>query len=378
MPGSPRHGPARRRSRPHSRSRVDSVTLTPCTRLGGGTVPQVAVLFETHEAYLDHDPGAGHPEHPERLRAVRAGVEAAGLGDELVPVTPRPATREELERVHPAGYLDELESFCSGSGMRAIDPDTRVSDGSWAAALLAAGAGIDAAERLRRGEADAAFCAVRPPGHHATASRAMGFCLLNNVAVTAGALAAAGDKVVIVDYDAHHGNGTQAIFWLDPRVLYVSLHEYGRLVYPGTGALDEIGWGEGIGTTINVPFPPGTSGDAYRAAFDRVVGPAIEEFEPDWMLVSAGFDAHRDDPLTDLGLSAGDYSDLTARCASYAPRGRTIAFLEGGYDLIALGTSVAAAVAALGGSRLVPEAPSTGTGRGLDVVQAAAALHSLD
>jgi acetoin utilization deacetylase AcuC-like enzyme len=336
----------------------------------------VAVLFETHAAYLDHDPGAQHPEHPERLRAVRAGVDAAGLGDDLVTVTPRPATREELERVHPAVFLDELESFCS-SGMRAIDPDTRVSDGSWNAALLAAGAGVDAAERLRNGEASAAFCAVRPPGHHATASRAMGFCLLNNVAVTAATLAAQGDKVVIVDYDAHHGNGTQAIFWLDPRVLYVSLHEYGRLVYPGTGAIDEIGWGEGVGTTINLPFPPGTSGDAYRAAFDRVVAPAVASFGADWMLVSAGFDAHRDDPLTDLGLSAGDYADLTARCAAMVPAGRTIAFLEGGYDLIALGVSVAACVAALGGEHLVPEAPSTGTGRGLEVVEAATTLHSL-
>jgi len=338
----------------------------------------VAVLFETHEAYLDHDPGAGHPEHPERLRAVRAGADAAGLGAELVSVAPRPATRAALELVHPRAFLDDLERFCAGDGIKAIDQDTRVSDGSWDAALLAAGAGLDAAERLRRGEADAAFCAVRPPGHHASGSRAMGFCLLNNVAVTAATLAAAGDKVVVVDYDAHHGNGTQAVFWLDPRVLYVSLHEYGRLVYPGTGAIDEIGGGEGVGTTINVPFPPGTSGDAYRAAFDRVVAPAIEGFEPDWMLVSAGFDAHRDDPLTDLGLSAGDYGDLTARCAAMVPTGRTIAFLEGGYDLVALGLSVASTIAALAGGRLVPEAPSTAMGRGIDVVEAAAALHGID
>ena len=341
-----------------------------------GTVRIVPVLFETHEGYLDHDPGRSHPEHPERLRAVRAGVEAAGLGSELVAVTPRPATRAELERVHPGGFLDDLERFVA-SGMRSIDPDTRVSAGSWDAALLAAGAGVDAAERLRRGEGDAAFCAVRPPGHHASGARSMGFCLLNNVAVTATALAAVGERVAIVDYDAHHGNGTQAIFWSDPNVLYVSLHEYGRLVYPGTGDLEERGAGQGAGTTINLPFPPGTSGDAYRAAFDRVVTPAIGAFEPHWMLISAGFDAHRDDPLTDLGLSAGDYADLTGRCAALVPAGRTIAFLEGGYDLVALGTSVAAAVAALGGGRLLPEAPSTGTGRGLDVVDAAVAVHGL-
>ena len=181
------------------------------------------MLVETHEAYLEHDPGAHHPEHPERLRAVRAGVEASGIDDVAV-VAPRPATDDELARVHPIDFVADLRRFCEGGG-RVIDADTRVSDGSWHAALLAAGAGLDAVERLRRGEGVAAFCAVRPPGHHATAARAMGFCLLNNIAVTAAALADAGERVVIVDYDAHHGNGTQAIFWTDPRVLYVSLHE---------------------------------------------------------------------------------------------------------------------------------------------------------
>lgn len=205
----------------------------------------------------------------------------------------------------------------------------------------------------------------------------MGFCLLNNVAVTAAGLAAAGERVVIVDYDAHHGNGTQAIFWLDPSVLYVSLHEYGRLAYPGTGAVDDVGHGEGVGTTVNLPFPSGTAGDAYRAAFDRVIAPIVERFDPEWMLVSAGFDAHREDPLTDLGLTSGDYCELTARCAAFVRPGRTIAFLEGGYDLVALGTSVAAAVAALGGETLLPERPSAGTGRGLEVVEAAASVHGV-
>ncbi|HEX7166515.1 MAG TPA: histone deacetylase [Acidimicrobiales bacterium] len=336
----------------------------------------MVVLLETHEAYLDHDPGFGHPERADRLRAVRAGADAAGLGSDLVAVTPRPATRAELERVHPADFLDDLDAFCH-SGRRVIDADTRVSDGSWDAALLAAGAGLDAAERLVRGEGDAAFCAVRPPGHHASGRRAMGFCLLNNVAVTAAALADAGSRVAIVDYDVHHGNGTQAIFWDDPRVLYVSLHEFGPTAYPWTGALDDVGSEQGEGTTVNLPFPSGTAGEAFRAAFDKVVAPAVGRFAPDWMLMSAGFDAHHDDPLAELVLSSGDFGDLTARLAAMAPTGRTIAFLEGGYDLVALGTSVAACVGALGGNPLAPEAPTTGSGRGLDVVDAAAKLHRL-
>jgi acetoin utilization deacetylase AcuC-like enzyme len=332
----------------------------------------VSILVETHPQYLAHDTGSGHPERPARLEAVLAGLEAAGLGDALTWAEPRPATRAELERVHPAAHLDALEAFCRGGGGR-IDTDTSASAGSWDAALLAAGAGLDAVDRLEAGEATAAFCAVRPPGHHATPTRAMGFCLLNNVAVTAAALADRGERVLVYDWDAHHGNGTQDTFYRDARVLYISAHQWP--LYPGTGALDETGDGAGDGATINLPFPPGTTGDVYLAAFDEVIAPAIEAFVPTWTIVSAGFDAHRADPLTGLDLAAGDYADLTARLLGAVPPGRVVAFLEGGYDLQALALSAGAFVAALAGLPFRPE-PATSGGPGRAVVDAAFRLRS--
>ena len=302
---------------------------------------------------------------------MQAGLDDAAAAGAHHVLEPRAATREELERVHTALYLDELERLCA-SGGGALDPDTAASARSWDAAVYAAGAGIEAVAALERGDGDAAFCAVRPPGHHALSSRAMGFCLLNNVAVTAAYLRDRGDSVIVVDWDAHHGNGTQAIFFDDPDVLYVSMHEWP--LYPGTGRIDEIGSGPGAGATLNFPFPAGTTGDAYLDAIDTVVAPIAERFAPDWVLISAGFDAHRDDPLTDLGLAAGDYADLTARTLSLGPAGRTIAFLEGGYDLGALRTSVAATASALVGGRIRPE-PATSGGPGRAVVTAVRELR---
>ena len=332
----------------------------------------MAVLLSTSDRYLDHDAGRGHPERPARLGAVLRGAEAAGLEDELVRVAPRPATRDELESLHPPQYLDALERFCAQGGGN-IDPDTAAVTESWEAAVLAAGAGPDAVDRLTAGEADAAFLALRPPGHHATPTRAMGFCLLNNVAVTAAVLAGRGERVVIVDFDAHHGNGTQDAFYEDDRVLYVSLHEHP--LYPFTGRLREAGAGAGAGTTINVPLPAGATGDVYLHAFDDLVAPAIEAFGPTWLLLSAGFDGHRADPLTGLGLSSGDFADLTRRSLAFAPAGRTIAFLEGGYDLDALNLSTSACVAALGGVDLRPERATAG-GPGREVVDAALMIRA--
>jgi acetoin utilization deacetylase AcuC-like enzyme len=327
------------------------------------------LLLAQDALFAEHDAGRGHPERPARLEAVAAGIADWGLDDAIRALPPRDATTEELERVHTSDHLDRIRKVCEAGG-GPLDLDTGVSSRSWAAALRAAGAGLAAAEALAAGQGGAAFLAVRPPGHHARPGTAMGFCLFNNVAVTAAALTAAGDRVCVVDYDAHHGNGTQEIFYADPRVLYVSLHEWP--LYPGTGRLDDIGTGPGTGTTCNVPLPARATGDVYLHAFDDVIEPIVDRFAPDWLLVSVGFDAHRADPLTGLGLSAGDYAALATRMAELAPgRGRLIAFLEGGYDLDAIRASVTATVPALIGEPPSPAETPTGGGPGDDVVGAA-------
>ena len=325
------------------------------------------MLYTTHPELLLHDSGPHHPERPERLTAVDTGVDEADLRDALVRFEPIPATRDQVVRVHPGRYVQALEEL-SLSGGGPIDGDTSCGPHSFDAALLAAGAGLEAVRRLEAGEGSAAFCAVRPPGHHATPSRPMGFCLMNNVAVTATALADRGERVLIVDYDAHHGNGTQDIFYDDPRVVYFSIHEYP--LYPGTGALHETGAGEGAGATINVPVPAGTTGDVFRHAVDALLAPLADSWQPTWVLVSAGFDAHRRDPITGLGLTSGDFADVAEAVAMLVPPGRRVFFLEGGYDLRGLADSAGATLATLVGTAHRPEAATAG-GPGMVAVDAA-------
>jgi acetoin utilization deacetylase AcuC-like enzyme len=323
------------------------------------------LLVAAHPDQDDHDTGPGHPERPARLTAAVAGIADAGVTDPAARLPPRLATRAELMTVHDARYLDALGDLCAGGGGQ-IDADTVVSAGSWHTALATAGAGLGAIEALREGRGDAAFVLGRPPGHHATRGGAMGFCLLNNVAIAAAALAAEGERVVVVDWDVHHGNGTQDIFWEDPRVLYLSVHQWP--LYPGTGRPAERGAGPGEGSTVNLPMPPGTTGDVYLALFDEVVGPCSEQFGATWALVSAGIDAHRADPLASMGLTAGDYADLTGRVMALTKRkGRTVLFLEGGYDLVAVRDSVGASASRLGGEAYRPETATSG-GPGMDRV----------
>lgn len=303
------------------------------------------LLIATDPVYEDHDTGPHHPERPSRLRAVAAGVALADLGSDLVMLDRRDATRAELERIHPADHLDRLEVVCDRGGH--FDADTPASEGTWPATLAAAGAGLAAIDAIEAGAAEGAFLAIRPPGHHARARQAMGFCLVNNVAVTAAELRARGHRVAIVDIDAHHGNGTEEIFAADPDVLYVSFHEWP--LYPGTGRYDEIGVGAGEWATCNVPLPAGATGDVYLAAYDRVVAPLLDRFAADWLVISAGYDAHRDDPITGLALSAADYGALVARLLGQARPGRVLTFLEGGYSLTGLRDSVATTLPVLAG-----------------------------
>ena len=328
----------------------------------------VTVLFATHAAYLEHLAGPRHPERPERLQAVLDGVQLADLFEALKPIEPQAATREDLERVHPVAYLDRIEGICAAGGGR-LDADTYASSGSWHAATLAAGAGLTAVRALQEGYGESAFCAVRPPGHHATRDESMGFCFVNNVAVVAAALADQGERVMIFDYDAHHGNGTQAVFYHDSRVLFVSLHQWP--LYPGTGRHTEVGEGAARGFTVNIPLPPGATGDVYLYAFDQLVAPVADRFKPTWVIVSAGFDAHRNDPITELALAAGDYAPLTARVLSLVPAGRRLVMLEGGYDLDALKFSSATVLRQLAGAEGVPFEPATSGGPGGGAVRQA-------
>jgi len=310
-------------------------------------------LYFRHPACFDHDTGP-HPENAARLRAIEAA-----LGDRQwrgldVQEAPR-ATVEQLERAHSPRHVREIEEF-SQAGGGLLDMDTVVSRGSWEAALRAAGGACEAAERLLAGEARTAFCGLRPPGHHAERAKAMGFCLFNNVAVAAEhALAVGGaERVFILDWDVHHGNGTEAIFRERADVLYASIHEWP--LYPGTGPAGFTGEGEGEGYTVNMPVPSGTGEDVFLALLAHVVAPVIRMYEPGLVIVSAGYDAHRSDPLASLRLEADSYRRMAALMAATAAEVEAplLVCLEGGYDHDALASSV---VATLDGIA-APQAPA--------------------
>jgi acetoin utilization deacetylase AcuC-like enzyme len=310
-----------------------------------------------------HETGDGHPERKSRVQAALDGVIGAGLWDAMVPLEPRRASIDELCLVHPLGYVERIEMFCAEGG-GAIDADTIVSPGSFETACFAVGGTLATVDALASGRGEVGFVAARPPGHHATADQAMGFCLFNNVAIAAAYLIQRGERVCIVDWDVHHGNGTESIFWNDHRVLYVSTHQ--SPLYPGTGSPAEIGGPDALGLIVNVPLPPYATGDVARRAFEELISPEVEAFEPTWVLVSAGFDAHEADQLASLRLTSGDFAALARIVRAYAPGPGRLAFvLEGGYDLEALRVSVGAVLAAALGERVRAEAPSSG-GPGLE------------
>lgn len=287
--------------------------------------------------------GAGHPESPDRLRAIVSRLTRSGVFGRVTQIEPFPAGDEWITQVHTLAYVEDLKQRAPTAGRVSLDPDTSMSVGSLCAAYLAAGGVLAAADAIISGAVEHAFCAVRPPGHHAERDRSMGFCLFNNVAIAARYLQRRHGvaRVLIVDWDVHHGNGTQHAFYDDPSVLFFSTHQYPH--YPGTGRDTERGDGPGRGTTINVPMAAGEGDDAYRDVFENVLLPAGDDFKPEFVIVSAGFDAHRDDPLAGMGLTESGYADLTRMVMSIAKRhsgGRLLSCLEGGYNLPALSASV--------------------------------------
>lgn len=305
---------------------------------------QTAVVY--HPACLAHDAGPGHPERPERLRGIMDRLERSGVLAQALLVTPEPAARDAIHRVHDAGYVADIcgrdEPFHAG-------PDTAGSAGSPRAALLAAGAAVAAVDAVMRGDTRNAFCPVRPPGHHAERDQAMGFCFFNNVAIAARHLKACHglERIAIIDWDVHHGNGTQNAFYADPSVLYASVHQFP--LYPGSGRRSETGAGPGRGFTLNAPLAAGSTDSDYARVFREEFEPAVRAFAPQFILVSAGFDPHRSDPLGGMVVSEQGFAGMTESVMRMAAAcgGRVVSVLEGGYDIAATAASAEAHVRAL-------------------------------
>jgi acetoin utilization deacetylase AcuC-like enzyme len=304
---------------------------------------QLKTGFVYDKTYLSHDTGPAHPENAQRLVAIVEHLANQKLLDELVLVEPLKADVSWIVKVHSPRYVEMVREMCS-SGIRIIDAvDTHVCPESYDVALLAAGGVLSAIDKVMTGEVGNAFCAVRPPGHHAEHDEAMGFCLFNNVAIGARYIQQQYglERVAIVDWDVHHGNGTQHTFCADPTVLYISLHQYPY--YPGTGSKLETGIGRGQGYTLNFPMRPGSGNLEYLLAFENEIVPALQRFNPAFVLISAGFDAHADDPLAHIRLNEDAFINMTRRLMSVADEcchSRVVSVLEGGYDLQALARSV--------------------------------------
>jgi acetoin utilization deacetylase AcuC-like enzyme len=313
-------------------------------------------LYLFHPSSFEHDTG-GHPESAARLRAVEAALDAAGWPG-LERLEAPAATTEQLRRVHSDDHIEAIRELSArGGGM--IDADTVASAGSFEAALHAAGGAALAAERLLAGDDRFAFCGLRPPGHHAERSQAMGFCLFNNIAVgVSHALATGAARALILDWDVHHGNGTEAIFADSDQVLFASIHQ--SPLYPGTGSAAYVGEGRGEGYTVNMPVPPGAGSIEFLALVQHLVVPIARAFDPDLIAISAGYDAHRDDPLAGCEVDTAAYGDMAAtmRQAAGDLDAPVLVCLEGGYDRSALAASVLATIEGLATDRPPPEAPS--------------------
>ncbi len=310
-------------------------------------MPKTGLVF--HPDYLKHLPGKDHPERPDRLKAIISGLEKSGLLEKLVKIEASHSALEWVAKVHDKAYIDFVKKACL-EGPRLLDADTAVSPESYSIALKAVSGILAACDAVMKKKVDNAFCAVRPPGHHAEKDKAMGFCLFNNVAVAARYLQEVYKlkKILIVDWDVHHGNGTQNIFYADPSVYYFSVHQFP--FYPGSGSEEEEGEGDGKGFTLNIPMAAGSGDTEYIELFENLFYPEAKRFKPDFILISAGFDGHKDDPLANIDLTEEGYQKMTEvvmRLAEECCQGRIVSSLEGGYNLKSLSSSVKAHIETL-------------------------------